>query len=76
MDLQQSQPSVKTACWACGGVIDSQDSYCRHCSKGQGSHVPWQYKHWGVIAMFFVVGPFVIPSVWRSPVISKRAKWI
>lgn len=37
--------------------------------------MPWQYKHWGVIAITLLgLGPFSLIYVWRSPVISRNAK--
>jgi len=63
-------------CWSCGTLIWSGDNYCRSCGKGQGGHVPWQYKHWGIIVItLFGLGPFSLFFLWRSPVISKKAKF-
>jgi hypothetical protein len=67
-------PDAKTACWGCGAVISSGDNYCKICGKGQGPHVPWQYKHWGVIITALCLGPLALYFVWRSPVISRNAK--
>ena len=62
-------------CWSCGAGIGGGDNYCKKCGKGQGNHVPWQYKHWGVIAITLLgLGPFSLIYVWRSPVISRNAK--
>lgn len=66
---------VKPACWACGAPVDAQDSYCRRCGRGQGEHLPWYYKPWGIIAAtIFGLGPFSIFLVWRSPRLSPGAK--
>jgi len=69
-------PAARASCWACKGNIDQPDDFCRHCGKGQGRNVLWHYKHWGVVVLFFCVGPFALYPVWRSPVISRTAKWI
>ncbi len=62
-------------CWSCKKGIEAQDCYCRFCGKGQGRFVKWYYKHWGIILLtLFALGPFSLPLVWRSPVISGTAK--
>lgn len=61
-------------CWICGGTIDSQDRYCRHCGKGQSKFVPFRYTHAGIILFSLIIGPLVLPFVWNSPVITKTAK--
>jgi hypothetical protein len=66
----------KPVCWGCGEAVDPQDSYCRHCGKGQGERVPWQYSHWGIIVLTLAaLGPFSLYYLWRSPAISPQAKW-
>jgi hypothetical protein len=75
MGMPYEGAGVKRACWACGAPVDTQDSYCRRCGKGQGDHLPWYYKPWGIIAMtVFGLGPFGIFLVWRSPRLSPGAK--
>jgi len=74
LDNLPGEPAA-VPCWSCGAVISSGDSYCRKCGKGQGTYVPWQYKHWGVIVSTVLgLGPFSLFYVWRSPVISRNAK--
>ncbi len=69
--------SAQCPCWSCGAMIGGADSYCRNCGKGQGARVPWQYKHWGVIVItLFGLGPFSLFFLWRSPVISRTAKFV
>lgn len=64
------------SCWYCGGKISPADAYCRFCGKGQGRRVPWYYKHWGIIFLtLLALGPFSLVFVWKSPLISKNAKW-
>ena len=64
------------ACWSCGVHISADDNYCRKCGKGQGPFVDWYYKHWGLVLLTLGCGPFVLYFIWRSPVISRNAKWI
>lgn len=63
------------ACWDCGAQISAEDNYCRKCGKGQGERVHWYYKHSGAIVLTLFIGPFSLYFVWRSPVLSKEAKW-
>ena len=75
MDLDNPSDN-EIQCWVCGARISPEDHYCRVCGKGQGSFVPWYYKHWGIFVLtFFGLGPFTLFYVWKSPVISKEAKW-
>ncbi len=62
-------------CWGCGAVISAGDNYCKVCGKGQAGFIPWQYKHWGVVVSSLCLGPFALSFVWRSPVISRNAKF-
>ena len=63
-------------CWNCKGAIDASDSFCRHCGKGQGKNVPWYYDHAGIIILTVAaLGPFSLNFVWKSPVLSRTAKW-
>ncbi len=64
------------ACWSCGAHISARDNYCSRCGKGQGSFVDWYYKHLGILILIFGAGPFALYFVWRSPVLSRNAKWI
>ena len=77
METQNNFPvePVTGPCWSCGAVISRGDNYCKKCGKGQGTYVPWQYKHRGVIILtLFGLGPFSLFFVWRSPVLSRNAK--
>lgn len=63
-------------CWSCGAVISGADNYCKKCGVGQGSYLPWRYKHWGVLAVTLLgLGPFSLYYVWKSPVISREARY-
>jgi len=66
-----------SACWSCGRPIDESDHYCRHCGQGQGALVPWYYRPvWLVLLGLTVLGPFVLPLVWRSPRLSRTERWV
>lgn len=67
---------METRCWGCGKAIEAQDRYCRHCGKGQGEHVAWYYRPWGIaVATLLGLGPFGLVLVWRSPRLSQTARW-
>ena len=41
------------------------------------NRVAWYYKPAGIVLLtLFVLGPLSLPLVWRSPVISRRGRWI
>lgn len=63
-------------CYNCKKEIDDTDNYCRFCGKGQGSHVSWYYKLWGVWILLFIIGPFCLWFLYKSSAISKKAKII
>ena len=74
-DLEQGVARRTPACWACGEAVAEGDNYCRSCGKGLGDHIPWQYRHWGIIALTLAgLGPFSLLFVWRSPFLSKESK--
>jgi len=75
--LTPQESVATTVCWACGGMISAEDFYCRFCGKGQGKKIHWYYKQWGIILLtVLALGPFSIIFVWKSPLLSRRAKWI
>ena len=63
-------------CWKCKSDIGEFDNYCKYCGAGQGSHIPFYYKHIGIILLFFLLGPFNLYFVWRSPALKKTVKII
>lgn len=75
MEKEKSPVPLPVPCWACGAMIAGEDRYCRCCGRGQGGYVTWQYKHWGVIAITLLAGPLSLVFLWRSPVISRNAKF-
>ncbi|HAH05936.1 MAG TPA: hypothetical protein DCM05_05290 [Elusimicrobia bacterium] len=63
-------------CWSCKKALDPQDRYCRFCGMGQGEHVAWYYRPWGIaLATLFGLGPFGLILVWRSPKLGTKARW-
>ena len=64
-------------CWHCSHPVAPDDRYCRRCGEGQGAYVAWYYHPlWIVVLGLTVMGPFVLPLVWRTPRLSPAAKWI
>ncbi len=70
-----SNEAKQVLCWSCKAPIDAEDNFCRRCGKGQGKLTPWYYSHWGAIVLTFALGPFSLYFIWKSPIISQRAKW-
>jgi len=66
----------KKICYKCSNIILKEDNFCRYCGAGQGSYVKWYYRHWGIILLMFLLGPFALIFVILSPSISTTAKWI
>jgi len=70
-----ASPGVR--CWSCGHATDRDDRYCRRCGQGQGAFLAWYYRPlWIVVLALTVLGPFVLPLVWRTPSLERTAKWI
>ena len=65
------------ACPACGTVLQGVVRYCPQCGKPlQSATSKWYYNIWFVLLMlFFVLGPFGLPLVWKSPKFSRPVKW-
>lgn len=61
-------------CWKCKTDIGDFDNYCKYCGAGQGRHISFYYKAWGVWLLYLFIGPFALYFVLRSPVIGKWAK--
>lgn len=76
MEKEKSPVPLPKPCWSCGAMIAPEDRYCRYCGRGQGAYVSWQYQHWGIIALTLLGGPLSLFFVWRSPVISRNAKFV
>ncbi len=63
-------------CWNCKKEIEQKDAYCRYCGKGQGDNIPWYYTWLGIWILFFFIGPVNLWLLYRSPVITKKWKYI
>jgi hypothetical protein len=68
-------PKEGGLCWKCRKPAAAEDNFCRFCGSDLVAF-PWYYKHWGIIVLtFLALGPFSVVLAWRSPVISRTAKW-
>ena len=64
-------------CWSCAKPVDAADHYCRHCGQGQGSYVSWYYHPLAIAFLtVFLMGPFSLVLVWKSPGMSSRGRWV
>jgi hypothetical protein len=69
-------PKEGGVCWHCRKPAAAEDNFCRFCGKDVVKF-PWYYQHWGIIVLtFFALGPFSLILVWRSPVLSRTARWV
>jgi hypothetical protein len=73
-----------SACPACGATPAGSARYCSACgapldpaaARAQPPPIKWYYNVWFVLAMlFFVLGPFGLPLVWKHPRFSRGVKW-
>ncbi len=63
-------------CTRCHNPVEETDNYCRACGKSLKKGYGFLFTHSGIILMALVLGPFALPFVWLSKVISPVAKWI
>lgn len=63
-------------CTRCHAPVDETDNYCRACGKSLKKGYGFLFTHSGIILMTLVLGPFALPCVWFSRLISPTAKWI
>ncbi len=70
-------------CPACGTVVAEAAKFCSQCAQGlDPASIPrapakakWYHNLWFVLFMlFFVLGPFGLPLVWRNPRFSRGVK--
>ena len=64
----------KINCWMCKEEIDCEDKYCRYCGKGQNKNAKLPYTLLGITVLLFVIGPFCLFNLWKSPLIKREAK--
>ncbi len=65
-----------TQCPRCHAPVEEQDNYCRQCGKSLRPGTGFLFSHTGIILMALVLGPFALPCVWMSKLITTPAKWI
>ena len=63
-------------CYSCKKEIEEADNYCRFCGAGQGRYMPWYYRMWGVWILLFIIGPFCLWFLYKSPYKNKTVKII
>jgi hypothetical protein len=72
------------ACPACGAITVGASKYCSACgipldataTRAGPQPLKWYYNIWFVLLMlFFVLGPFGLPLVWKHPRFSRGLKW-
>ena len=62
-------------CRKCGRPIDPAFAFCPLCGQRQKQGHAWYYNPvWVVVLALFVLGPFVLPLVWRSAHMDRAAK--
>ena len=63
-------------CPKCYSLCDETDNFCRRCGKSLKPGTGFLYSHSGIILLAVILGPFALPAVWGSKLISTAAKWI
>ena len=72
--LEATAPPV--FCSRCQAQVRNTDHYCHNCGKSLKPGHGFVFTHAGIIIMALVLGPFALPFVWFSKVISPLAKII
>lgn len=74
--MTNARPSP-VRCWSCDRAVDPEDPYCRWCGQGQQAFVAWYYRPlWIAVLSLTALGPFALPLIWRTPRLSRGAKWL
>ena len=75
--LPHRDDGVRTRCWSCAAPVDEDDRYCRRCGEGQGKYLAWYYRPLWIAALTLtVMGPFVLPLIWKTPRLDRTGKWL
>jgi uncharacterized membrane protein YvbJ len=63
-------------CPFCGQDVPDDAVFCAYCGKPleRKDPVKWYYKPASLIVSFCVVGPLMLPLVWRNPAYSRNTK--
>ena len=80
-----STDPASESCRACSAALDPAAKYCSQCGCERLESSPpalrqqakWYYNLWFVLFMlFFVLGPFGLPLVWKNPRFSHPVKLV
>ena len=63
-------------CNRCHAEVRDSDNYCHACGKSLKPGRGFLFTHTGIILMALILGPFALPFVWLSKVLSPLAKLI
>lgn len=63
-------------CKRCHAPVEETDNYCRVCGHSLKPGRGFLFTHAGIILMALILGPFALPLVWMSKIISNTAKII
>lgn len=74
--------ATTNTCPLCGATTPEPATFCSQCGQPLGGtprpaqpQPRWYYNIWFVLFMlFFVVGPFGLPLVWKNPRLSRGVK--
>lgn len=70
-----SEAQADRFCRKCGSPRNAQDNFCRNCGSNFKGTVAWYYRPPWIIALaLFVLGPLVLPLVWKSPLMTRQVK--
>ena len=69
-------PAQTFFCKRCHAEVRNTDNYCHACGKSLKPGRGFLFTHAGIILMGLVLGPFALPFVWMSKVLSLTAKII
>ena len=80
-----SEPDVISKCPMCDQMLLPGSKFCGECGFALTSAGPrtapakpkWYQNFWVLLFMiFFVLGPFAIPLIWKHPTMSRNTKWV